>query len=146
MTGSRRGRRCDIGCCALALGWATTQRWYLAKMMKGDNVTQQSPRHTQPDDRRQVQHHSLFRAADPQAEDRHPATRSITLSAAAHPSGDVFSHASEYDVAEQQRPATQHDEVAMRSLRLPFETEADILDAIDQRRSVSIDEDEDDYR
>jgi len=112
-------------------------------MMKGDNVTQQSPRHTQPEDRRQVQHHSLFRAAGQQPEDRDPAARSITLSAAAHPSGDVFSHASEYDVAEQQRPATQHDEVAMRSLRLPFETEADTLDALDQRRSVPIDEDDD---
>ena len=55
---------------------------------------------------------------------------------------DVFSHGSEYDVAEQQRP--EHDEVAMRSLQLPFEAEVDVVDAIDQRRSVPVDED--DYR
>jgi hypothetical protein len=56
----------------------------------------------------------------------------------------VFSHASDYDVAEQQRPAAPQDEVTMRSLRFPFETEADPVDAIDQLRSVPIDED--DYR
>jgi hypothetical protein len=32
----------------------------------------------------------------------------------------------------------------MRSLRLPFEAEADVVDAIDQRRSVPVDDD--DYR
>jgi hypothetical protein len=72
--------------------------------------------------------------------------RSIASSAASQPSWDVFSHASDYDVAEQQRPATSHDEVAMRSLRRPFEaeTEADVIDVIDQQRSVPVDED--DYR
>jgi hypothetical protein len=34
-------------------------------------------------------------------------------SAATQSSWDVFSHASEYDVAERQRPVTQHTEVAM---------------------------------
>jgi hypothetical protein len=52
----------------------------------------------------------------------------------------VFSHGSEYDVAEQQRP--EHDEVTMRSLQLPFEAEVDVVDAIDQWRSVPVDEDD----
>jgi hypothetical protein len=114
------------------------------KITKGDNLTQPSSRHTPPQDRRPAQHHGLFRAAGQQRDDRHPAARSIAPSAAAQPSGDVFSHASDYDVAEQQRPAAPQDEVTMRSLRLPFETEADPVDAIDQLRSVPIDED--DYR
>jgi hypothetical protein len=95
-----------------------------AKMMKGDNLTEQFPRRTQSDDGRQVAHQGLFRAAGQEAEERDPAARSIAPSAAAQPSWDVFSHASEYDVAEQQRPATQHDEVAMRSFQLPFLAEA----------------------
>lgn len=107
----------------------------LAKITKGDNLTEQSSRHTQLDDRQQAQHHGLFCAAGQQAEDRHPVALSIAPSAAAQPSWDVFSHASEYDVAEQQRTATQHGEVAMRSPRLPFEAEAeaDVVDVIDQR-------------
>jgi len=68
--------------------------------------------------------------------------RSIVPSAAAQPSWDVFSHGSEHDVAEQQPP--EHDEVAMRSLQLPFEAEVDVVDAIDQWRTVPVDED--DYR
>jgi hypothetical protein len=114
------------------------------KRTKGDNLTQHSSRHTQPQDRRPAQHHGLFRAADQPPGDHHPAARSIAPSAAAHPSWDVFSHASDYDLAEQQRRAAPHDEVTMRSLRLPFATGADTVDAIDQRRSVPIDED--DYR
>jgi hypothetical protein len=114
-----------------------------AKMIKGDNLTEQISRHTQPDDGRQAKHQGLFRAAGQDARERHPAARFIAPGAAAQPSWDVFSHASEYDVAEQQQPAT-HDEVAMRSLQLPFETEADVIDAIDQRWSVPVDED--DYR
>jgi hypothetical protein len=106
-------------------------------------LTQQSSRHTPPEDRRPAQHHGLFRAAGQQYEDRHPAARSIAPSAA-QPSWDVFSHASDSDVAEQQRPAAAHDEVTMRSLRLPFATEADPADAIDQLRLIPIDED--DYR
>jgi len=54
----------------------------------------------------------------------------------------VFSHGSEYDVAEQQRP--EHDEVAMRSLQLPLEAEGNVVDAIDQWRSAPVDAD--DYR
>jgi hypothetical protein len=107
-------------------------------------LTQPSSRHTPPEDRRATQHHGLFRAAGQQREDRHPTARSIAPRAAAQPSWDVFSHASDYDVAEQQRPAAPHDEATMRSLRLPFETEADPVDAIDQLRLVPIDED--DYR
>lgn len=107
-------------------------------------MTEQISRRTQPDDGRQAKHQGLFRAAVHPAQQRHPTARSIASSAAAQPSWDVFSHASEYDIAEQQRPAAQHDEVAMRSLQLPFEAEADIVDAIDQRRSVTVDED--DYR
>jgi hypothetical protein len=42
--------------------------------------------------------------------------------------------ASLYEFAVKQRPATQHDEVAMRSFQLPFVAEADVVDAIDQRR------------
>lgn len=114
------------------------------KMTKGDNLTEQSSRHIQSDDRRQAQPRGLFRAAGQLAKDRHPAARSIAPGAGAQPSWDVFSHASEYDVVEQQRPVTQHDEVAMQSRRLPFEVEADVIDAIDQRRSVPVDED--DYR
>jgi hypothetical protein len=114
------------------------------KITKGDNLTEQSPQHTEPDDRRPAQHHGLFLAAGQQAENRDPAARSAAPSAVAQPSWDVFSHASEHDVAEQQRPATHHDEMAMRSLRLPFDAEADVVDAIDQQRSVPVDED--DYR
>jgi len=110
-------------------------------MMNGDNLTEQISRRSQSDDDRQAKHQGLFRAAGPGSGEQHPKARSIV---AAQPSWDVFSHASEYDVAEQQRPATQHDEVAMRSLRLPFEAEADVVDAIDQRRSVPVDDD--DYR
>jgi hypothetical protein len=114
------------------------------KRAKGDNLTEQSPQHTEPDDRRPAQHHGLFLAAGQQAENRDPAARSAAPSAVAQPSWDVFSHASEHDVAEQQRPATHHDEMAIRSLRLPFDAEADVVDAIDQQRSVPVDED--DYR
>lgn len=117
------------------------------QLRKGDTLTEQNSRHTPFNDDRQSQHHGLFRAADEQAEDRrHPAARSSTPNAVTNPSWDVFSHASEYDVAEQERPVTQHDDVAMRSLRLPSEAEADadVVDTIDQRRSVPIDED--DYR
>lgn len=134
---SRCDPRCDIGCCALAPGWATPRAVVPPKLTKGDNLTEQSSPHTQPDDRRLAQHHGLFRAADQQRVDRHPVAWPIAPSAAAQPSWDVFSHTSEYDVAEQQRPAARHDEVAMRSLRLPFETdtdtetEADAVDAID---------------
>jgi hypothetical protein len=111
-------------------------------MMKGDNLTEQFSRRTPPDDGRQVAHQALFRAAGQDAGERDPAARSIAASIAAQPSWDVFSHGSEYDVAEQQRP--EHDEVAMRSLQLPFEAEVDVVDAIDQRRSIPVDED--DYR
>lgn len=110
--------------------------------MKGDNLTEQFSRRTQPDDDWQVATQGLFRAAGQETGERDPAARSITPSAAAQPSWDVFSHGSEYDVAEQQRP--EHDEVAMRSLQLPFEAEADVVDAIDPWRSVPVDED--DYR
>ena len=132
----------DIGCVAL-------RRWtYRAvipvKITKGDNLTEQSSQHTQPDDRCPAQHHSLFLAAGQQAENRDPAARSATPSAVAQPFWDVFSHASEHDVAEQQQPATHHDEMAMRSLRLPFDAKADVVDAIDQQQSVPVDED--DYR
>ncbi len=112
------------------------------RMMRGDNMSEQISRH-QPDDLRQA-NQGLFRAAGQDTEGRQPAARPITFGAAAQPSWAVFSNGSDYDVAEQQRPATQHDEVAMRSLRLPFEAEADVVDALDQRRSVPFDED--DYR
>jgi hypothetical protein len=111
-------------------------------MMKGDNLTEQFSRPTTPEEGRQTAPQGLFHAAGQQAQDQHPTTRSITPRSAAQPSEDVFSHASAYDVAEQQRPA--HDEMAMRSLQLPFDAEADVTEAIDQRRSVPVDED--DYR
>jgi hypothetical protein len=104
-------------------------------MMKGDNLTEQFSQRTPPDDGRQVAHQGLFRVAGrKEAGEQDPAARSIAPTAAAQPSWDVFSHGSEYDVAEQQRP--EHDEVAMRSLQLPFEAEVDVVDAIDQWRSV----------
>jgi hypothetical protein len=111
-------------------------------MMKGDNLTDQFSRRTQPDDGRQVAHQGLFRAAGREAGERDSATPSIAPNAAGQPSWDVFSHGSEYDVAEQQRP--EHHEVARRSLQRPFEAEIDVVDAIDQSRSVPVDED--DYR
>jgi hypothetical protein len=111
-------------------------------MMKGDNLTEQFSQRTPPDDGRQVAHQGLFRVAGKEAGEQDPAARSIAPTAAAQPSWEVFSHGSEYDVAEQQRP--EHDEVAMRSLQLPFEAEVDVVDAIDQWRSVPVDED--DYR
>jgi hypothetical protein len=112
------------------------------KMMKGDNLTEQFARRTPPDDGRQVAYQGLFRAAGQEAGERDPGARSIAPSVAAQPSWDVFSHGSEYDVAERQRP--EHDEVAMRSLEFPFGAEVDVVDAIDQWRSVPVDED--DYR
>jgi hypothetical protein len=87
-------------------------------MMKGDNLTEQIPRRTQPDDDRQAKHQGIVRVAG-EAQNRHSADRSIAPSTAAQPSLDVFSHAGEYDVAEQQR--WDYDEGAMRSLQLPFE-------------------------
>jgi hypothetical protein len=107
-------------------------------------LTEQFSRRTPPDVGRQVAHQGLFRDAEQEARQRDPAAQSIAPSAAPQPSWAVFSHGSEYDVAEQQRP--EHDEVAMRSLQLPFEVEVevDVVDAIDQRRSVPVDED--DYR
>jgi hypothetical protein len=113
-------------------------------MTKGGNLTEQSSRHIHSGDRREAQHHGLFRAAGQLAEDQHAAGRPIASGASAQPSWDVFSHASEYDVMEQQRSDAQHDEVAMRSLRHPFNFEVDMVDAIDQGRSVPVDED--DYR
>jgi hypothetical protein len=108
-------------------------------------MTEQISRRTQPDVGQQGKYQGLFRAAEQAAEDRPPVTRSTATTAAARPSCDVFSHACEYDVAEQRRPAThQHDEVALQSLQLSFEAETDIVDVIDQQRSVPIDED--DYR
>jgi hypothetical protein len=111
-------------------------------MMKGGNLTEQFSRRTRPDDGRLVGHQGLFRVAGQQTGQRDSAARSVAPSVAAQPSGDVFSHGSDYDVAEQRRP--EHDEVAMRSLQLPFEAEVDVVDAIDQWRSVPVDED--DYR
>ncbi|HEX4102860.1 MAG TPA: hypothetical protein VHY21_20325 [Pseudonocardiaceae bacterium] len=105
-------------------------------------MTEQFSRRTSPDDGRQVAHQGLFRVAGQEAGQRDPAARSVAPSAAAQPSWDVFSHGSDYDVAEQQSP--DYDEVAMRSLQLPFEAEVDVVDAIDQWRSVPVDED--DYR
>jgi hypothetical protein len=113
-------------------------------MTKGGNLTEQSSRHIHFGDRREAQRHGLFRAAGQLAEDQHAAARSIASGATAQPSWDVFSHASEYDVVEQQRSDAEHDEVAMRSLRHPFNIDADMVDAIDQGRSVPVDED--DYR
>ena len=111
-------------------------------MMKGDNMTEQIPLPTHLDDSQQDPHRGLFRAAGLDAED-HPSAAQSTV--AAPPSQDLFSHASEYDVADQQRPATPHsDEMTPRSFHLPFEAETDPADALDQRRSVPVDDD--DYR
>jgi hypothetical protein len=113
--------------------------------MMGDNMTEQTPRQTPPDDGRQDTHQGLFRTAGQEVEDHSPAARSTATTVAASPSSDLFSHASEHDVAEQQRPATdQDDDVAPRSFQLPFEAETDTADALDQRRSVPTDDD--DYR
>jgi hypothetical protein len=106
-------------------------------MMKGDNLTEQFSRRTPPDDGRQVGHQGLFRVAGQETGEQDSAARSFAPSVAAQPSWDVFSHGSDYDVAEQQRP--EHDEVTMRSLQLPFEAEVDLVDAIDQWRSVPVD-------
>ena len=113
-------------------------------MMKGDNLTEQISQHSHPDDRQPAKDQGLFRAAGQPTEDRHSAARTIAFSAGARPSWDVFSHASEYDVTEQQRLATPHDELTMRSLQLPFHAETDTADALDQRRFVPVDDD--DYR
>jgi hypothetical protein len=37
------------------------------------------------------------------------------------PSRDLFHHAVDHEAAEHQRPTTQRDEAAMRSLRFPFD-------------------------
>ena len=110
--------------------------------MKGDNLTEQFSQRTQPDNGRQVGHQGLFRVAGQETGQRDSVARSLAPSVTAQPSWDVFSHGSAYDVVEQQRP--ERDEVAMRSLQLPFEAEVDVVDAIDQWRSVPVDED--DYR
>jgi hypothetical protein len=111
-------------------------------MMKGDNVTEQIPLPTQPDDNQQDPHWGLFRDAGLDTED-HPSAAQSTV--AAPPSQDLFSHASEYDVADQQRPATPHsDDMTPRSFQPPFEAETDPADALDQQRPVPADDD--DYR
>ena len=108
-------------------------------------MTEQIPRRTQPDDGQQDTHQGLFRTPGHEAEDQPPAARSTATTVAAQPSSDLFSHASEHDVAEQQQPAShQDDDKAPRSFQLPFEAETDTADALDQQRSVPAEDD--DYR
>jgi hypothetical protein len=54
-----------------------------AKMMKGDNLTEQFSQRTRPDDGRQVGDQGLFRDAGQEGGERDPAARSIAPSAAA---------------------------------------------------------------
>jgi hypothetical protein len=72
-------------------------------------------------------HQGLFRAAGQDARDRHPTARTITPKRRHSTFLELFSHASESDVAERQRPASQHTEVAMRSLQPP--SKPDFVDA-----------------
>jgi hypothetical protein len=52
----------------------------------------------------------------------------------------LFSELPEADAAEQRRPVVDDSAAAMRRLRIPFE--ADPADALDQLRTVPLDEDE----
>jgi hypothetical protein len=104
-------------------------------MMKGDNLTDQFLRRTNLTmvGRSRIRASFALLGKRSESEIRRPGP-SPPAPPRNLPAWDVFSYASEYDVAEQQRPATQHDEVAMRSFQLPFVAEADVVDAIDQRR------------
>ena len=61
----------------------------------------------------------LFRTAE-QAEQRQPTSDVADVRPVTRPSRDLFPHAADHEAAEHERPATQRDEAAMRSLRFPF--------------------------
>jgi hypothetical protein len=56
------------------------------------------------------------------------------------PSARLFSELPEVDAAELRRPVVDDSAAAMQRLRIPFD--ADPADALDQSRSVPLDEDE----
>ena len=79
--------------------------------MKGPNV----PDHERPrndDD-------ALFRMAGQHERQLAPDTTGVRP--VTQPSRDLFHHAVNHEAAEHQRPNTRRDEVAMRSLRFPFD-------------------------
>jgi len=62
----------------------------------------------------------LFRAAG-QTDERQLASDATDVRPVTRPSRDLFPHAVHHGAAEYQRPTTQRDEAAMRSLRFPFD-------------------------
>ena len=62
----------------------------------------------------------LFRTAE-QAEERQLTSDVADVRLVTRPSRDLFPHAVDDGAAERERPATQRDEAAMRSLRFPFD-------------------------
>jgi hypothetical protein len=77
------------------------------------NVTDHVTPHNQDD--------GLFRVAG-QADERQLASDVTTdVRPVTRPSRDLFHHAVDHEAAEYQRPTTQRDEAAMRSLRFPFD-------------------------
>lgn len=66
------------------------------------------------------QHDGLFRTAG-QADKQQRASDVTEVWPVTRPSRDLFPHAVHHGAAEHQRPTTQRDEAAMRSLRFPFD-------------------------
>jgi hypothetical protein len=62
----------------------------------------------------------LFRTAG-QADEQQLASDVTDVRPMTRPSRDLFHHAVNHEAAEHQRPTTQRDEAAMRSLRFPFD-------------------------
>jgi len=95
----------DIGCQIVAAHAAPTtdERCTLT-----DHVT---PRN---------QDDGLFRTAG-QADERQLASDGSDVRPVPRPARDLFPYAVDHGAAEHQRPATQRDEAAMRSLRFPFD-------------------------
>ena len=62
----------------------------------------------------------LFRTAE-QADEQQLTSDVTDVRPVTRPSRDLFPHAVDDGAAEHERPATQRDEAAMRSLRFPFD-------------------------
>ena len=78
-------------------------------------------RHALTDQVKQHNHNDgLFRTAE-QADKRQVASEVTDGRPRTRPSRNLFRHAVDCEAAEPQRPTTQRDDAAMRSLRFPFD-------------------------
>ena|ERR671916_115287 len=101
------------------LAWHRTMTWGVKSSrstqhpppMKGANLTDHERPHN--DDA------GLFRMAGPH--ERQLGSDTTRVRPLTQPSQDLFHHAVNHQATEHQRPNTQRDEAAMRSLRFPFD-------------------------